>query len=270
MYGLWQIIYLPLAIKNSCSFFRTNGWHVLSFLKYIFDLLFKLWPSNVNGWFPSWYIIGMIIALPFSLWNYKYIFRNNKYLYGIFCIGLEIYFVLCSEFGFLKLIKIELINPDSFPRLIIYIFIGYLLAKNLNTVMSYNLRKASILMCVLTICYYLENLIVSHLGGWLSNDETILTMPTSLVIFIFSILYIPKIDKKQSAHLRKFSTFLYCFQAWPLAVFDYWNSSKLHITSFTTSVATNFIFVMITAFVGFVIYDYVARKTHWKFWHYMV
>ncbi|MBA2914639.1 acyltransferase family protein [Limosilactobacillus frumenti] len=270
LYGLWQIIYLPLAVKNSYSFFRTNGCHVFSFFKYIFDLLFKLWPSNVNGWFPSWYIIGMIIALPFSLFVYKYVFRKNKYLYGMFCIVLEIYFVLCSELGFLRLIKLELINSDSFPRLIIYIFIGYLLAKNLNTVKGYNLSKVSILMCVLIICYYLENLIVSHLGGCLSNDETILTMPTSLVIVIFSIIYIPRINEVQSESLRRFSTFLYCFQAWSLAVFDYLNSNKFHITSFTTTAVMDFIFVMITACVAFFIYDYVARATHWKFWNYMV
>lgn len=142
LYLIWQILYIPLAYKNSIQFFNWNGFSVHSCLKYVFDLLFQLWPSNVNGWFPSWYIIGMIIAMPVSLILYKYIFKTNALLYALFCIVVEIYFILCSELGFLTHIN-SIVAPDSFPRFFIYIFIGNLLAKNLNHIKEYKTKKIS-------------------------------------------------------------------------------------------------------------------------------
>ena len=266
LYFLWQILYIPLAIKNSARFFEFNGISVTSFLTYIFDLIFKLWPSGVNGWFPSWYIIGIIIAVPFSLFVYKYIFRKNNYLYGLFCIVVEMYFVLCSGLGILNLIKVQVITPDSFPRFLIYIFLGYLIASHIENVKKYRFHRVLILACILVVLFYLENLVISLLGGSISNDETILTVPTSLVIVILAILYTPSL--RQTTSLRKFSTFLYCFQAWGFAVFDHFNYSlKLQNT---TAAITDFIFVMSTALIAFVIYNFIRNKTQWKIWNYMV
>lgn len=265
LYMLWQVLYLPLAIKNSKQFFIFNGFSFKSCLKYIFDLLFKLYPSNVNGWFPSWYIIGMIFAVPFSLFTYNYIFRKNNYLYGFFCIVVEFYFVLCSGLGFWAHLA-PIINPDSFPRFFIYIFIGFLIAKNLDIIKNLNRKKILILLFILVILFYLENVAIKLLGGWLSNDETILTAPTSLFLVIFSINFMPKISS--TTFFRQFSTFLYCFQAWGLAIFDYLNNfMKLGVT---TSEISKFVFVIVLAVITFLIYTYIRKKTQWKFWQYMV
>lgn len=267
LYLLWQVLYIPLAIKNSIPFFNNNGGvNVTSCLNYIYDLLFKLWPSNINGWFPSWYIIGMIIAVPFSILAYKYIFRRNNFLYGLFCIIVEIYFILRAEFGFLVQFKTDIINPDSFPRFLIYIFLGFLIAKNIEIIKNYNSKNVFRLACILIVFFYIENVIVKLLGGSISNDETILTVPTSLVVVIFSILYTPNISN--TTPLRKFSTFLYCFQAWALAIFDHFNYF-IGLQN-TTSEITKFVFVMITAIIAFQIYTFISRKTRWGFLGYMV
>lgn len=265
LYFLWQIIYIPLAIKNSKQFFIYNGLSFKSCFKYIFDLLFKLWPSNINGWFPSWYIIGMIFAVPFSIIVYKYIFKQNNYLYGLFCTIVEFYFILCSGLGFLAHLN-PIINPDSFPRFFIYIFLGFLLAKNLKVVKQFNKQQILNLLLIFVILFYLENVTIKLLGGGISNDETILTVPTSLIIVIFSILYEPKISS--TVYFRQFSTFLYCFQAWGLAIFDYLNGFANFGT--TTSEILKFIFVIITAMFAFQIYNFVRAKTQWKYLNYMV
>lgn len=266
LYLLWQILYIPLAIKNSKNFFLYNGVNIKSCLKYIFDLLFKLWPSNVNGWFPSWYIIGMIIAIPFSLFTYKYIFRGNNYIYGLFCILIEFYFILFSGLGFLNLIKVQLIAADSFPRFIIYIFLGFLLAKNIKAINSYKFNNIFLLSCISVVCFYLENVIINSLGGSISNDETILTVPTSAILVILSIRYQPKFNNTTS--LRRFSTFLYCLQAWGLAIFDHFNY-YLQLQNIAGYIS-DFIFVMFFAMISYLIYNYIRKITHWKFLNYMV
>ena len=265
LYLLWQILYIPLAIKNSKQFFIYNGFSFKSCLKYLFDLLFKLWPSNINGWFPSWYIIGMIFAIPFSLFTYKYIFQKNNYLYGFFCIIVEFYFVLCSGLGFWAQLN-PIINPDSFPRFLIYIFFGFLLAKNLKVIRKFNFNTILKLLVIFVILFYFENVVIKLLGGGLSNDETILTAPTSLIIVIFSILYEPKISS--TIFFRQFSTFLYCFQAWALAIFDYLNEYA-NFNDFCSEIL-KLIFVIISSVIVFQFYKFIRSKTKWKLWNYMV
>lgn len=94
----------------------TNGISVRSHIKYIFDFLFRLSPTDINGWFPSWYLMAMMIELPIFVFMYN---KLNMGLLGIISIIFEMYFILSSEFSFITHLSNN--YKVAFPRVFIYI-----------------------------------------------------------------------------------------------------------------------------------------------------
>lgn len=261
LFLVWQVLYLPLAVKNTYGFFAKNGGvNALSVIKYIFDFLFRVSPTDINGWFPSWYLIAMIIGLPFFMLMYRFV-KGNLVILGIIGLIFETYFILSSEFSFMT----HLSNgyKAAFPRVFIYIYVGLLFVKYQNKFLMIKFKNIIICLISLIILFMLENFLVYKMGGLISSDETILTVPTSILLVMFSLKYNPNI--KNTVVLRNFSTFLYCDQAWFIFILGHF----IRLNSIFND-CISFILVIIFSFLVFKIYEYISVNTKWKFWNYMV
>lgn len=118
-------------------------------------------------------------------------------------------------------------------------------------------------MLLFMFLFPIENMIIWKLGGSSNSQEVIMSVPTGLTVSIFSLKYIPKIS--DIIKLRKFSTFLYCIQAWPMWVLGYFFDTNNIINQFIV-----FALIMLFGIIFFELYEYVQRKSNWKFWNYMV
>ena len=120
----WEVFYIPFAI---IKFMMINNGTITikSVLLYIFDFFYPV-PSNANGWGPSWYLIAMFMALPIFIGVF-YLLRKNLIILGILCVIIEFYFICANGYGYLT--HWSTLGTYGFPRVMIYIYIGMLLAK---------------------------------------------------------------------------------------------------------------------------------------------
>lgn len=254
----WEVFYIPLALKNFIYLVKINGLTLKTILKYIF--YFFLAPANaINGWGLSWYLIAMIIGLPIFIMILK-LFKNSLLItFAIFLI-IEIYFICSSEFNFCT--HFSQIGVHGFPRLLIYIFLGYIIAKFLKRFSRSKIFYFNLMLIMLAI-FLIENFFIWKMGGLSNSQEVITTVPTSFSIALFSIKYQPNISS--TSVLRQFSTFLYCVQAWPMWILGHF----LNTASIVDQLA-EFICIVVFALVCFQFYRLIKSKTKWQFWSYMV
>lgn len=255
----WQVIYLPLAFKKTQLFFIANGASIRSVAKYIFDFLFRLSPTDVNGWFPSWYLMAMMIGLPIFVFLYS---KLNIILLGIISIIFEIYFILSSEFSFITHLSNR--YKAVFPRVFIYLYIGLLIAKNISKCLRKNIDLYFNSTIVLMVLFLLENYLVFKWGGKITSDETILTVPTSTIVTILALKYEPT-NIQSTKEIRSFSTFLYCSQVWCIFVSRHF----LHFNGILNEVSI-FCLTIILSWIGYVIYVKIKQKTQWSILNFMV
>ena len=257
----WQILYLPFAIKQTILFFRINGFNFIAILKYCFDFLFRISPSHINGWFVSWYLMAMMLAMHVFVYIYRS-FSKSIIVLGVISVVSEIYFILSSEFSFLTHLSNN--YKACFPRLFIYLYIGLLIAKNYKIFISKSANFYMYWSVGLIILFLLENYIVYKLGGKISNDETILTAPTSIFITGLAFKYNPyKISS--TIFVRNLSTFLYCSQVWLLYIVGKFISLNSLLGELLT-----FVLIIMLGTILYWIYLKVYRKTHWVFFKYLV
>lgn len=175
-------------------------------------------------------------------------------------LGSILYFSGFEEFR--KLTDLNAAGTHGFPRLMVYIFLGYFIAVNVNR-FNGSAKSYLVMMLLAIILFTAENLIIWKLGGSSNSQEVITSVPTGFLVSVFSLKYVPKISS--TIILRKFSTFLYCIQAWPMWILGHF---------FNTAAIINqlIVFALIILFAGifFELYKLVQKKTQWKFWSYMV
>lgn len=256
----WEVFYIPLALKNLVNFVQDKGLSLRTFASYIYHFLFTA-ADAVNGWGPSWYLIAMMIGLVIFILLLK-IFKSNLWVIGIICILVEIYYILANEFAMYT--HFNDIGTHGFPRLLIYIFIGYLIVKMQVSITNKSLNFYLSLFLVFLTLFVIENIIIWKLGGSSNSQEVIMSGPTSASMAILSIKWQPSITS--TLMYKKFSTFLYCVQAWPMWMLGHFINIE---SSFLNEVIV-FGAIMVFAFVTFKIYLLVQKKIQWKFWSYMV
>lgn len=257
----WEIFYIPLALREFIKI--SNGKiEIKTMLLYIFDFFYPI-PSNANGWGPSWYLIAMFMALPIFLGIF-YLLKENLIVLGGLCIIIEFYFVGANGYGYLT--HWSTMGTYGFPRLLVYIYIGMLIAKFKDKIKDYSFKRCLYLFGTLLILFLVENLIIKLSGGIVNSEEVFTTVPTALIGSLVAFKWKPKI--LNTTNIRNFSTFLYCSQAWNTKI---WNKS-IHMVNikFLGISLIEFVFVVVVSFAFYSLYKWIKNKTQWEFWDYMV
>lgn len=254
----WDILYLPLAIKYLVNQIHNRGMSMRTIIGFLFHYLLAP-ANNANGWGPSWYLIAMMIALILFIYLRK-LYGKHIILLGMSLGIIEIYYILATEFNFLTHL------PDTgvhgFLRVMIYIYLGYIIALKSSKLLKYATAKYWILFSGIIVIFLLENFIVYKLGGISNSQEVITTVPTSWVAALISLKWQPKFT---NIEVRQFSTFLYCIQSYPLYVLGKWI-----ITDHLVGQMEMFISVVLIGLVAYIIYKWIWRESKWKVCQYLV
>lgn len=255
----WEVFYIPLALKNLMNYIQNKGLSFETIASYIYHFIFSA-ASAVNGWGPSWYLISMMIGITVFLLLLKLV-KKQLWILGVICASIEVYYIIANEFGMYS--HWNTIGTHGFSRLLIYILVGYLIAKYVNNFdKSVDFYLSIMLSCL--IIFMIENYIIWKLGGSSDSQEVISSVPVSSAIAIFSIKWQPTI--KSTTMFRKFSTFLYCIQAWPMWIMGHF----VNINQGILNQIITFVTILVFAIISFEIYEMVKKKTQWQFWNYMV
>lgn len=256
----WEFFYIPFAIIKFMII--NNRITIRSVSLYIFDFFYPV-PSNANGWGPSWYLIAMFMALPIFIGLF-YLLRNNLIVLGILCVIIEFYFVCANGYGYLT--HWSTLGTFGFPRVMIYIYIGMLFAKFKDMIDDYSLKRYLWIFGVLLVLFLIENFVIKMSGGIINAEEVFTTAPTALVGSLVAIRWQPSVEN--TVNIRNFSTFLYCAQQWGLEV---WSKSMQALNiNFLGINVLEFVFIVVSSYIFYLLYKWIKIKTQWKFWNYMV
>lgn len=255
----WELFYTPVMLRNTYLLFKDEGLSFHTIFNFIFNFVYPV-PSNGNGWGASWYLIAMLLGLPIFIFIYKMV-KGNLFCLAIISLILEVYYI--SANGYEYLTHLCNIGTYSFPRVFMYIFLGLIITKNIHKLNTHSLKFYLVIAIILLLLFILENYIIFKVSGLSNSEEVITTAPTSFALTCVGLKWNPKI--KNTKTIRKYSTFLYCSQAWPLFILP-----RIITLSGTIREITFFILIIVLTFIAFRIYEWVQKKTQWKFWSYMV
>ena len=258
----WEVFYVPLALGE---FTKINGGvrlKIKSLLLYIFEFFYPV-PSNANGWGPSWYLIALFMALPIFIGIF-YLLRKNLVVLGILCVIIEFYFVCANGYGYIT--HWSTLGTYGFPRVMIYIYIGMLFAKFKDKINDYSLERYLWIFGALLVLFLIENFVIKMLGGISTSEEVLTTAPTALAGSLIAIKWQPNVTN--TVNIRNFSTFLYCAQQWGLVVWG----KFMHVfnINFLGINMAEFVFVVVSSYVFYLLYRWVKVKTRWRLWSYMI
>lgn len=267
LYLVWQIIYLPLAIKRIEDYKKNGSFLTINWGKFIWRFIFPGYGytfsgkfiAGTNGWGVSWYLIGLLMGLPLFCLAIKYI-RNN-YIIGMICVVLEVAYICSSGYHFAT--NFFMWGILTFLRLFIYLFIGYIISQNIYRVNQSSLTVVVIFSFVLIILFLFENFIVYKFSDNIASEELITTVPTSTVITVLALKINP--EWRWTRFARNYSTFLYTSQIIYLSIFH-------HLAIFTGIVNGYFALfaTIILSFITFLIYAFIRKKLKWHWLYYMV
>lgn len=257
----WQIIYLPYAYKMLKMYIQWNGLGVSQFFRYLFYTFLYRDFSN-TGWGTCWYLFAVMYALPIFILAIK--FLGNK-LTLIISIIIEIYYVLSQ--GYTVITHLPIISPFFFPRVFIYLYIGYVLATQWPKIELYFRRINLFLLSIVFLALFLgENYVIYKLGGWINTEEVFMTAPTAFVVTIFALTSKKKVTYHKT--YRTMSTFIYTSQLFAINISNLLFARLLHINlshwyySFSCSMA--FIFMM------YMFWSYLLYRRNIKVLGYLV
>lgn len=260
----WQIIYIPLAFFYFKQIIKQHGGlNIRSILIYIVDFFYPGY-TNANGWGQSWYLIAMLIAVPLFLAIYR-LSRENIIPLVVISIFFEIYYILANEFGFIT--HLPKIGTLYFPRLFIYILIGFFINKYYCQIFKYKSKSIFIIFIVILFIFIIENITVYINGGLINSEEVITTAPTATLFAILGLKINPSF-KYSTKSIRNFSTFLYCVQNWPRQIII-----KLCGISLNSMILEKvyFFFAVVTfSLILFVLYKKIKEYSNIKFLKYFV
>ena len=105
--------------------------------------------------------------------------------------------------------------------------------------------------------FIIENYLIKLCGGLSNSEEVISTVPTSIILVLFSLKYSPKL-KMNALMIRNCSTFIYCAQNYPLQLFIK-KCSRFLMSSVIAEVVF-FFFVSLTCIILFIVYSGLAKR----------
>ncbi len=261
LFFTWEVFYIPLTI---IEFMKVTGKSIgiKSLLLYIFDFFYPV-PSNANGWGPSWYLIAIFMALPIFIGLY-YLLRKNLVVLGTLCIIIEFYFIGANGYGYLT--HWSTLGTYGFPRVLIYIYIGMLLAEFKDKINNYSFKQYLRIFGALLVLFLIENFVIKISGGISTSEEVFTTVPTALAGSLVAIKW--QLNIPNTVNIRNFSTFLYCAQQWGL---ELWGKVMCILNiNFLGISLVEFIFIVVSSYIFYLLYKWIKNKTQWKFWNYMV
>lgn len=263
LYLCWQIIYIPLAIKAfKHSMNSWGGINALNIIRYLYTFIYPGYTNN-NGWGQSWFLISLLIGIPLFLLVYKYL---KLYILTILFLLIELYYILANEFSFITHLSVW--GTLYFPRVLIYILIGFYIVKYKNKIFKISEKKAGLVFGIFLILFIIENYTILQLGGSVNSEEIFTTVPTSLSMVLFALNWQVKI--KKDILIRNFSTFLYCNQIWPIRLIN--KFLVIHLNNENNVLVQLFLFVgvIIESLILFLIYLKLKKNKKWIILNYLV
>lgn len=261
LYLGWQIIYLPFAYKMLKTYIQWNGVGIKPFIKYVYLTFFYRDFSN-TGWGTSWYLFAVIYALPLFILAIKYLGTKVTFVLSFL---IEVYYILSQ--GYAVITHVPIISPFFFPRVFIYLFIGYIFAVKGPQIRK-RFRKINLtLLSFIFICLFIgENFLIFKLGGWINTEEVFMTAPTAFIITLTSMMSNAKVHHHKE--YRTMSTFIYTSQLLAIKISNslFGKLSHLDFSHWYYS----FPFGMVVIFVMFLVWSYLLRKCHIRFLKYLV
>lgn len=228
----WEIIYIPVVLKEAIDFFKINHVSLFSIMKYIF--FYAIYENRLTGWGASWYLLAFFWALPLFCYMIQHF---DIRIVFIVCSLIEVYYVVTN--GYKTVFHIyDAISPLFFPRTLIYVCIGYIFTK-----VKVELGTPYITICLMVL-FFLENIFIFFvLNGSINSEEVILTSITAASIFSFCL--IEKISFPHSRFFRMYSTFLYAGHGLIIEIFNH----IVKLSSFEL-----FGIVIVTSILGFIVW----------------
>lgn len=269
LYLIWQIIYIPFALRDCIKFLDSHGYNIRSYILVVWRFIFpgygysanNKFISGLNGWGPSWYLIAMLMGLPLFCLLLKYL---RPIMLGILSVAIEFLYILNSGYFFLT--KFHIWGILAFPRLFIYLFIGMVISMNLDKMNIFSVKQLLLCDFIFILVFLAENIFIYVNGASLSSEEVFTTVPTSCVIFITSLRI--NVNLKSTTIWRNFSTFLYTSQYAfiqliniPLMLGGLSNIIKNYIY---------FLVIVVCSFIVYLAYFFLKSKTNWKILSFMV
>ena len=264
LYLCWQAVYLPSAaiyfIQDVHRFGNSKG--TIYFLRHF---LFPPLPLT-NGWGQSWYLIGMLIGLPVFLILLK-LFRTIGM--GIVSVLLYLFYISYNSnfnsWHFARALPhpiyylLGTIGNNSFPILLIYIYLGLIIAILLPKILAGSGRSFAAILSIVIILFFIENIIIWSQTGKIDNLTVVMTAPASLMMVLWGIKW--QASLQQDLFWRQFSTFLFCIHVGIIHVFDV-AKMVLHVSinSFIVMVAT-----VVISYLLFLVFKRLMRM-HSMMW----
>ncbi|MGO4990297.1 acyltransferase family protein [Limosilactobacillus reuteri] len=268
LYLTWQVMYLPLMFKQAVYIFKHLGG--INFKNILIYCVYFIFPStynangvnityDANGWGISWYLLATLIGIPLFLFLKKII--PNDIVLGCMLILVEVYFVLANQYSYV--LNLTPIGTHSCLRLLIYFYLGYLIVKY-DYFLKLNEKIIGVLLITSLSVFLFSNYITFLNGGCINSEETIMTVPTSFLLTIFAFRL--SVRLKKPLFIRNMSTFIYCFQLYPIIVvrliLSHLGLIQLHMLIFVG--------ILIISVIGYYIYYFIRTKTSFRFLKYMV
>lgn len=260
LYLAWQVLYLPLAIRQFVVIMKSLGGVSLpNILRYLLDFIFPAIynPQNVdltkdaNGWGPSWYLLAAIVAMPVLVGLLR-TFAHHQWVPVVLCGLIELYLILADEFG--GLTNFTTIFNHTFLRLLIYFCVGYLIVTYQDQLLRIPLHHYYFFFAICLVLFFIENLLVHHFGGLYNAEEVIMTVPTGFCLTMVAMKVQPPLQN--STGIRQLSTFLYCLQIWPIEVLR----KVFEIIGWTSHYVLLFVVVMAVSLLAYYCYDRCRQK----------
>lgn len=270
LYISWQVLYIPIAIRQFRVIISSlGGVSIKNLLIYLCDFIFPaIYNSkgvditqDANGWGPSWYLLASIIAMSVLIYLFRLFNQQIRWVF-LFCLLIEIYLVLADEFS--PWTHLNPIFNHTFLRLLIYFCLGYIIVNYRSQITTWNTKVLNRILILFIFIFIIENLLVHYYSGTYNTEEVITTVPTGFLLAVFAAKIKPNLH--YSAQIRHLSTFLYCFQIWPIVIMR----KLFKIIGWEKHYLLLFIIVLIISFGIAFLYEQCRQRYKWKFLKYLI
>lgn len=224
-------------------------------MKQLFELLAF---GKHNGWGQSWYLLAILYGLPTLIYLLR---RVPVVILSLLFISIELYFIFTQGYYMFLPSSILIFSPLTTVRALPYLFLGYLLVTKSRNIEQVSNRKYTYTMVALLILFICENIFIQNfLDGISTAEEIFLTMPTALVIFIWSIS--SSLKFRFALFFRNFSTFLYVIHKAIISFIIRMNIFEQQILIFFLTISVSFIL--------YYIFLQYKKKFNWRWLNYLM
>lgn len=254
----WQLIYIIYPYRSLRLYWHVYHWNLIGYIKYLYHFFLPSSPGAVTGWGPSWYLIAVMMGLPIFLFI-LYLSKNNIVPITIICIGIETYLIMATGYTVFTHFQFAAWLCYSFPRSLIYILIGMLIARAESQINALKYFQIVALCSIFFILFVCENIFIFTHGGGLASAEIIMTVPTSIACVLLALRWPFKLP--HTVIWRNYSTFLYCIHTRILEFM----ALPIPVVGALSKRIEAFCFIILVSLAIFAIFEFVRKKTNWYY-----